>query len=179
MANANKKVKSEVWIGVVVVVLVGYALIADWASKNPIPFWVLTVGLVSGSGYILYKYPQVRSKVWGYTSKTAKDLIANFGTVEEETHPRTPIPIGMKRIVEARANSRCENPNCNETGDVRVQYHHIDGDRDHHSVTNIAFLCPNCHNKAHHTTDQLTVKRWINDNYKRRKAYVDDIRRKN
>ncbi len=175
MAN-TKQVKTEVWVGVLVGVIVLYALIADWASKHPIPFWVVTVGIVGGSGYILYKYPQARRKVWGFTSKTAKDLFANFGTVEEETYPRTPIPVGMRRIVEARADGRCENPGCTEKGNVRCQYHHIDGDRDHHSVTNIAYLCPNCHNKAHHTTDKLTVKRWINDNYRRRKPEIDKVR---
>jgi len=177
MANA-KKVKTGVWIGVAVGVLFVYAVVADWASKHSVLFGVVALGIVGGSGYILYKYPQVRSKVWTFSTKTAKDLIANIGTVEEETQTRTPIPVGMKRIVEARANGRCENPDCPEKGNVRCQYHHIDYDRDHHSVTNVAYLCPNCHNKAHHTTEKLTVKRWIDDNYKRRKPEIDAVRKK-
>jgi hypothetical protein len=157
-------------------VLFIFIIAADWVGKNPFIFWPIAVCLIGGFGYALFRSRMFRDKAWFITKKAASGIYEKFGTVEEEEHPRTPIPRDIKKIVEVRANGRCENPGCPERGDVRCQYHHIDANRDHHSVINVAYLCPNCHNKAHNSINQITVRRWIDDNYHHRKNAVDETR---
>lgn len=53
-----------------------------------------------------------------------------------------------KHLIKLRGN-KCENKRCNLTkwlGElIKLELHHIDGDRTHNKEKNFQLLCPNCH----------------------------------
>jgi hypothetical protein len=59
---------------------------------------------------------------------------------------RKPIPQYLKDAVRKRAKHRCENSDCRVSDkDVKVEFHHKNGDRNDNRLENIEYLCPNCH----------------------------------
>jgi hypothetical protein len=44
---------------------------------------------------------------------------------------------------------------CHETNKLVLIVHHIDHNRDNNKVTNLAWLCRNCHFLVHHHTNEL------------------------
>ena len=59
---------------------------------------------------------------------------------------RKPIPEYIKEAVRKRAKHRCENQDCRVSDkDVKVEFHHKNGDRNDNRLENIQYLCPNCH----------------------------------
>ena len=170
------------WVVIVVVGIFIWALLADYSVKNPLIFWPIFVGVLGGAAYFVYKSPTLRSKLWGATKFAAKDLALATTNYKEDSPTRTPIPTWMKKVVETRANARCESPDCvdrNKPGPTLYPwYHHIDGENAHHTITNLAFLCRNCAALAdNNAVKSETVRRWINANYRRRKSEVDNVRR--
>jgi 5-methylcytosine-specific restriction endonuclease McrA len=71
-------------------------------------------------------------------------------TVNVRKRTRRPaIPQAIVKAVRARANGRCESPNCGRAG--RLHFHHIVpvSDGGTHSVDNICQLCHACHARWH------------------------------
>ena len=63
---------------------------------------------------------------------------------------RKPVGSGLKSQVLARSRGRCERCGKNVI-DLRLKprYHHEDGNPSHNILSNIVFLCNDCHDKVH------------------------------
>jgi len=176
---ANKKKSVIPWFLILFVGIVIWAILADYSKDNPLVFWPVAFCLMGGAGYALYRFPELRGKFWGATKFVAKDLAYSVNDIKEDSPPKRPISEWMKKVVEARANGKCENPDCPDRRETLFPWiHHIDGNPEHHIVTNLAFLCRNCSAKADHGAYRKeTVRRWTNTNYRHRKYEVDSLRR--
>jgi hypothetical protein len=177
-----KKRSAIPWVIVLFIAIFIWAILADYSSKKPLIFWPIFIGIIGGMGYILYRLPTFRSKVWDATKFAVKDLSLGTTNYKEDSPKRTPIPMWMKKVVETRANAKCENPSCEDhsksSPTLFPWYHHIDGDNTHHDVRNLAFFCAKCAQLAdHHAVKEETVRRWTNANYRNRKSEVDAMRR--
>lgn len=54
------------------------------------------------------------------------------------------------RLIELGWENKCSNPNCTVTSSwlgnpIRLHVDHIDGNNTNHELSNLRFLCPNCH----------------------------------
>ena len=64
----------------------------------------------------------------------------------KSSRDRKPIPEYIKEAVRKRAKHRCENQDCRVSDkEVKVEFHHKNGDRNDNRLENIEYLCPNCH----------------------------------
>jgi len=82
-----------------------------------------------------------------FKKKSSMNLNTNpssgFGIKSKD---RKPLPQYLKDAVRKRAKHRCENPDCRVSDkDVKVEFHHKNGDRNDNRLENIEYLCPNCH----------------------------------
>ncbi len=69
----------------------------------------------------------------------------------------SPSPVSSKRLRKALVNTgiplRCSTPNCPVTDTwlgrpITIHIDHIDGDRLNNDLSNLRFLCPNCHQQT-------------------------------
>ena len=164
MPNPRKKVKDEVWIGIIVAIIFVYALLASWWKTHALLGWIILVVLLGVAGYVLYKYASLR----GWLGRQAKDVVQK-AVFEKVASGREPLSANERDEVLRRSQSRCENEQCNYQGKPHI--HHIDGNNQHNNLGNLIALCPNCHQQAHDgifTESQLI--NWVRRDYKRLRA---------
>jgi|WetSurMetagenome_2_1015567.scaffolds.fasta_scaffold295530_2 hypothetical protein len=87
---------------------------------------------------------------FGSTNKSKKPINLNTNPSSlsntKSSKDRKPIPEYIKDAVRKRAKHRCENQDCRVSDkDVRIEFHHKNGDRNDNRLENIVYLCPNCH----------------------------------
>jgi hypothetical protein len=156
MASGRRRIRPEFWIGLIVVALLAYALIADWWKEHAALGWVIVGVIVAILAFSIYRFPAFR----GLLFKTAKK--AGEGIVYQPTAvpSREPIPEHMRTHILQRARYKCENPDCRS--DTKPEIHHIDNDNSNNSPRNLVALCHPCHNRAHdniHSNSQL--RNWV------------------
>lgn len=72
-------------------------------------------------------------------------------TLEEVFIPNSPVAQKVLRGYVRRHNIieyKCQNCGCDghwQGGEISLELHHIDGDNTNNSISNLQYLCPNCH----------------------------------
>ena len=164
MANRRKKVKEEVWVGVIVGVIVVYALLADWWKTHAVLGWVILAITLAIAGYVFYRYASVR----GWLGRQAKDVVQKV-VFDKVASDREPLPQATRAEILKRAQNRCEYELCHNTGKPHI--HHIDMDNSNNRLVNLIGLCPNCHQKAHDGKfSQSQLFNWARRDYKKLQA---------
>ena len=87
---------------------------------------------------------------FGTGGKSRKPTSLNTNTggfgIKQSSKDRKPIPEYIKEAARKRAKHRCENQDCRVSDrEVKVEFHHKNGDRNDNRLENIEYLCPNCH----------------------------------
>jgi len=142
MANRQRRIRPEFWIGLIFVALLAYALIADWWKEHAVLGWVILGIVVAILAFSIYRFPAFRGLLVR-TAKTAGDRIIH----EKPTASgREPLPPDLREHILQRAHYKCENPDCREH--IKPEIHHIDGNNSNNSPRNLIALCPNCHGRA-------------------------------
>ena len=161
MPEPRKKVKDEIWFGVIVGAIFIYALLADWWQENVVLGWIILVILIAIGLFIIYRYATVR----GWLGRQVKETVAKV-VFEEVASAREPLPTRTREEVLKRARSKCENEQCNYNGKPHI--HHIDAHNSHNNLGNLIALCPSCHQKAHDGIFKETqLINWVRRDYKR------------
>lgn len=164
MSKRNRRVRGELWIILMFIALVTYALIADWWEQNSVLGWVIIGVLVVVAAFLIYRFASIRGWL-GRQVKTA----AEKAIYEPKASPREPLPRGKREEVLERALNRCENDSCNQR--VKPVIHHIDGNNSHNQLSNLIALCPNCHQEAHDGVfTERQLRNWVKRDYQRLKA---------
>lgn len=165
MVNPRKKVKEDVWIGIIVGVIVVYALLAEWWKTHAVLGWVILGIVLIIAGYVVYKYASVRGWLGSQVKSTLEQVV-----FEKVASGREPLSPETRAEVMKRAQSKCENQQCTSPS-ARPHIHHIDGNNQHNSLSNLIALCPNDHQAAH--DDKLTESQlinWVRRDYQRLKV---------
>jgi 5-methylcytosine-specific restriction endonuclease McrA len=155
----KRKFRSEFLIGVLAVILIAYALIADWWKTHAAIGWTILAVVIIILVFVIIKFSSVRNKVKDTIKDSTKRLI-----YEDEAPEREPVPDKVRTEIYKRANYSCENPDCREKNTIHI--HHIDMNHSNNNYNNIIVLCPTCHTKAHRgifTTTQL--RNWLRADY--------------
>lgn len=164
MPKPRKKIKDEIWFGVIVGAIIVYALLAEWWQQNAVLGWIILGILIAIGVFVLYRYANLR----GWLGRQVKDTVQKV-VFEEVASAREPLSPYERDEVLKRSQSRCENERCDFQGKPHI--HHIDGNNQHKNLGNLIALCPNCHQKAHNgvfTESQLI--NWVRRDYKRLQA---------
>ena len=159
----SKSIKRNRQIAWYIAISIALLFLIDWASKNALLFWIIAIAILGIIGYLLYRRPLLREKLFSFVKQKLL-----FKQKPRYSAARQPIPDWIKQIAEARAGGLCENPDCPERlahGQTLFPwYHHIDGNKNRNSPTNIAFLCRNCASRADSGGFRKeTVTRWTSD----------------
>jgi len=155
MAQRQRRIRIEFWVGVIVVALLAYALIADWWKEHSVLGWIIVGVILAILGFSIYRFPAFRGLLFR-TAKKAGESIA-YETAESG---REPMPPYIRANILQRAEHRCENPDCRSN--VRPEIHHIDGDRNNNRFRNLIALCPNCHTRAGHGEySNSQLRNWV------------------
>ena len=166
MSKGQRKVRGEFWAIAAVIVIVAFALIADWWKENSTLGWVIVAILLLSIAFGLYRFSSFRSIFVKKAKETAKTVV-----YEHEVPQREPVPDNIRGSINNRSGFRCENPDCKAT--IKPHLHHIDNDYNNNSLRNIIALCPNCHSAAHkNQMSNSQLRNWVQrswETYKRRK----------
>ena len=158
----NKKLN---WPIILTALLIAYALLADWVSKNPVIGWTVIILVTLLAVFALVRFSTLRTKLF----RAAKDSLY-ISNNKNQTKTRVPIPKKVKVACFRRASNTCENPNCGIVHGLEI--HHINGDPSDNRHKNLAVLCRNCHHHAHnHNPPRYVVEDWVRENYNRRIKY--------
>jgi hypothetical protein len=164
MAKGQRRIRPELWLVLIFLALLAYALIADWWKGHAVLGWVIVGIVVALLAFSLYRFPAFRGLLFR-TAQKATEKIA----YEPEVSGREPLRPELREHMLQRADYKCENPDCKEH--VKPEIHHIDGNNGHNDPRNLIALCPNCHTKAHdgeYSNSQL--RNWVRtswETYKR------------
>jgi len=142
VAQRQRRIRQEFWVGLIVVALLAYALIADWWKEHAVLGWVIVGTVVALLAFSIYRFRAFRSWLFRGAKKAGEAIV--YGT---KASGREPIPSDKRRRILQRARYRCENPSCRPN--VRPHIHHIDFDNSNNNLRNLIALCPNCHQQAH------------------------------
>jgi hypothetical protein len=149
------------WPIILTALLVAYALLADWVSKNPVVGWTVIVCVTLIAIFILIRFSTLRTKIF----KAAKDGLYTC-KANDKAKVRIPIPKATEVSCFKRAKNICENPNCNNIHGLEL--HHINGDPSFNHPKNLAVLCPSCHELADRGSfRRVQVESWVYDNFKK------------
>jgi len=159
VANGQRRIRPEFWIGLIFVALVALVLIADWWKGHAVLGWVILGIVVAVLGFCLWRWPAFRA--WLVTPvKTAIDglihqppkpieptLVPGPESAPEFT-PVRPLTQSDRDLFFEYIGHRCEKPNCRESNVHEI--HHItprqEGGRN--DVWNLIVLCPTHHKYA-------------------------------
>jgi 5-methylcytosine-specific restriction endonuclease McrA len=175
MANRQQR-KAEFWIILLAIVLVAYALIADWWKEHVVLGWLIFGIVVAVLVFVLYRF---RERVFNGI-RTAIDRLTHQTTEPPALSEPEFIPIPNLTQYERalfinRIGNRCENPTCRKTGDLHV--HHIKPRRERgstNSVSNLLVLCPNCHGDANKSIPSRARQfEWARNHNGERRRLVD------
>jgi len=142
MPRPQRRIREEFWIGLIVVALLAYALIADWWRAHAVLGWTIVGTAVAFLAFSIYRFPPFRGWLFRGAKKAGETIV--YGT---KASAREPLPLDRRRAILQRARYRCENPGCKQN--VRPHIHHIDLDNSDNNLRNLIALCPNCHQQAH------------------------------
>ena len=145
MAQRQRRIRPEFWIGLIFVALLAYALIADWWKEHAVLGWVIVGIVVALLAFCLYRFPKFRGWLFG-TAKKARESLIYQPTEPTAVSSREPLRPDLREHILQRALYKCENPDCKEH--VKPEIHHIDGNNSNNSPRNLIALCPNCHARA-------------------------------
>ena len=143
MANRQRRIRPEFWIGLIFIALLAYALIADWWKEHAALGWVIVGIVIALLAFSVYRFPAFRNLLSRTAKRTGEGIVYGNG---KEASGREPLPPELREHIRQRAHYRCENPDCKEH--VKPEIHHIDGDNSNNSPRNLIALCPNCHGRA-------------------------------
>lgn len=160
MAQRQRRIRPEFWIGLIFVALLAYALIADWWKDHTVLGWVVLGVVVAVLASLLWRIQAFREWLVRIAKKAFGGLVYGNGDEEEPSEgskPRPPpskptpppdLTPDEKALFIDKIGNRCENPTCRRTGDLEV--HHIRPRQKGgtNSVWNLLALCRNCHGEA-------------------------------
>ena len=159
MANGQRRIRPEFWIGLIFVALLAYALIADWWKGHTVLGRVVVGVVVAVLGLCLWRFEGFRARVFNGVKTTIDGLIHQPPKPIEPTPvpgpestpeftPVRPLTQSDRDLYFDYIGHRCEKPNCRE-GNVH-EIHHItprqEGGRN--DVWNLIVLCPTHHKYA-------------------------------
>lgn len=142
MARRQRRPKVEFWAGLIFVVLLAYALIADWWKEHSVLGWTIVGVAVAILAFSIYKFEGFRNWLFGTVKKAGQSLVYD----EPKPSGREPLNRELREYILGRADNRCENPSCNKR--VPLKIHHIDGNHNHNAAKNLIALCGTCHDLA-------------------------------
>ncbi len=181
MANRQRRIRPELWIGLAFVALLAYALIADWWRDNPVLGRVI-VGVVIGVLVLcLVLIPRFRQWFVGIVKRAFSGLVYRSED-QDEPSAASEIPRGSSKrpppqdltseeraLLIDRMGNLCENPTCGETRQLEI--HHIKPRREggKNKVWNLLVLCRNCHGDANNRVPSRARQRqWAEHNRNQR-----------
>jgi phosphate/sulfate permease len=160
LTTKKQKIRPEFIAFVIVAIIIGYALTANWWKTHAVIGLSIIGVLIIAFVFALYKYPSFRLLFAQKVKQTSKKIV-----YEDIASDREPIPNDIRTQVYKRSNHRCENPDCRHTF---IHIHHVDMNNSNNKLINLIALCPNCHQQAHDgkfTTTQL--RNWLMTDYHR------------
>ena len=86
MPKPRKKIKDEIWFGVIIGAIVVYALLAQWWQQNPVLGWIILGILITIGVFVLYRYASLR----GWLGRQVKDTVQKV-VFEEVASAREPL----------------------------------------------------------------------------------------
>jgi len=88
MPKPRKKIKNEIWFGVIVGAIVVYALLAEWWQQNAVLGWIILGILIAIGIFVLYRYARLR----GWLGRQVKDTVQKvvFDKVASAREPLSP-----------------------------------------------------------------------------------------
>jgi hypothetical protein len=159
--STRGKVRDEaIGVGIFVVVVV-FALVADWWKSHQILGWTVLTIIIAGILYAFIKSRTLRQASLEKLKATTIKIV-----YEEKASDREPLPSSIRHEVYRRCQNRCENEACQYHGGLHI--HHIDMNNCNNRLFNLIALCPNCHTLAHQggfTETQL--HNWMSRDYHR------------
>lgn len=160
MPKPRKKVKDEIWFGVIIGAFVVYALLAEWWQQNAVLGWIILVILIAIGVFVLYRYASLR----GWFGRQVKDTVQKV-VFDKVASAREPLSQYERAAVLRRSQSRCENESCKYQGKPHI--HHIDMNNSNNNLANLIALCPSCHQQAHDGKfTQSQLFNWARRDYK-------------
>lgn len=116
------------------------AAIQELAQLKTVLIIVLATIVAIVVAYLIWKASKNKTKIGNLSNNGDNN---NSGTTT-----RVKIPREIERQVLSRANNRCQWKFCKVTGNLQI--HHIDRNPANNSLSNLIYLCHNCHyQKAH------------------------------
>ena len=163
MANRKKRFREEFLFVILVLLVVAFALIADWWEENLALGWlIITVALIA----LIAAFIGIR-RFRATVKKSAKNVTQRI-IYEDEVLSREPVPGYKRREVMKRAKYRCENIGCNKKDKPHI--HHVDMKNNNNDWNNLCVLCPECHTQAHRGKyTGIQIRNWIGASRRKQK----------
>lgn len=161
MPQPQRRIRQEFWIGLIVVALVAYALIADWWKEHGALGWVILALVLALLAFLLYRFPGLRARLFN-ALKTAIARAIHEPTTTSTSQSTRALTQSERDLFIYYIGNRCEKPGCPERNVHEV--HHIkpreEGGKN--TVWNLIVLCPTCHTLAQKNIPSRSTQRfWV------------------
>ena len=161
MPQPQRRIRQEFWIGLIVVALVAYALIADWWKEHAALGWVILALVLVLLAFLLYRFPGFRARLFN-ALKTAIPRAIHESTPTSTSQSTRALTQSERDLFIYCIGNRCEKPGCPERNVHEV--HHIKPKQEggKNTVWNLIVLCPTCHTLAQKNIPSRSTQRfWL------------------
>ena len=160
----RRSIRTGFWVALLFIVVVVYALLADWWTENATVGWTILGILLAVFAFLLYRFASLR----GWLGRQVKSVVEK-AVFEDVASAREPLSQNKRKEVLKRARDHCENERCRYKGKPHI--HHIDGNNSHNRLSNLIALCPSCHQEAHDgVLTESQLRNWVRRDLKRLRA---------
>ncbi len=156
MSTGQRRVRSELWIGLIFVALLAYALVADWWKEHAVLGWAILGIVLALLGFSFYRFRKFRNWLFGKVRSASDRLIHEpEESAVASTPPRSAVPSltqNDRDLFIEFMGGKCEYPNCPERNALEIHHIRPREEGGNNTVWNLLVLCPN-----HHTLAQKNI----------------------